>query len=243
MRCFLINLKNQGSRLEFMSDQLASMEIPFERFEAIDASILSQDEINNFCDSKKIISVYKKKFTRWEIWCALSHRAIYQKMIDENIEECLILEDDIIFDQEKFINLYRRVSENKKWEYLSVNYDIFDKEFRQNFFKYQKPENFMKNIILTMLMYAYIPLESLQQYIGNRIWSTIMFSPRPLHLSWVYFLRKEGAKKLLNISSKITCPADYLQNQARIKKWLKLYFVSPQIVRQYREKFGSSTRK
>ena len=34
------------------------------------------------------------------IGCAMSHKAIYQKILDENINSCLILEDDITIDDQ-----------------------------------------------------------------------------------------------------------------------------------------------
>ena len=242
MRCFVINLKSEVKRLDNMASQLDEMGIVFERFEAISGASLNEEEKAKVYDSNFVLKKYWKPFTDGELWCALSHFAIYKKIVAENIDICLILEDDIDFQSASFLEIYRSIKQPVKWHYLSLNYDIFDIKFLTKFYINLSKNFSFKNIFYLLLIYMYIPIE----YIEQRLWK--YFHPfaipqlRPLHLAWAYFLTLEWAKILLSCNEKIQHPADYIQNQARIKKWLKAYFVVPQIVFQNHENFTSSTR-
>lgn len=89
-----------------------------ERSDAVDGKQLDENSISRFLVSSEGISdafnsemrVYEP-LTKGGIGCALSHRNIYRKIIDENINRCLILEDDVKFD----INFFSKMKliENK----------------------------------------------------------------------------------------------------------------------------------
>lgn len=92
MRTFIINLPKDAKRRAFMQNQLARSLLDYEFIEAIDAKSLSVDELHQL--------VYKydeANFLLGEIGCALSHKKIYQKMVDEHIDYAFILEDDALF--------------------------------------------------------------------------------------------------------------------------------------------------
>ncbi len=65
---------------------------------AVDGSQLDDKEINQIVDHKLSLKKLKKKLVREEIGCLLSHLSIYKKIINENIEISLILEDDVNFN-------------------------------------------------------------------------------------------------------------------------------------------------
>lgn len=67
------------------------------------------------------VEYYRSKgsrLTRGQLGCALSHYQIYQKMIDENLDNVLILEDDCVFN-ENVVELPEYYSE------LPENYAVF----------------------------------------------------------------------------------------------------------------------
>ena len=90
MRIFIVNLVGSVERKAKMSQQLESLGLQHDFIEAIDGRLMSESERADV--SRKI----NYAFLPGEIGCALSHQKIYQKMIDENIESALILEDDVI---------------------------------------------------------------------------------------------------------------------------------------------------
>ena len=94
MRIFLINLDCRPDRLAYVSTQLHELHLPFTRISAVLGKNLTESEQQLF-DKDRFIIEYKKPVTLGEIGCAMSHRLIWQKMLDENLEYALILEDDI----------------------------------------------------------------------------------------------------------------------------------------------------
>jgi hypothetical protein len=63
--------------------------------------------------------------TRGQLSCALSHYQIYQKIVDENIENALILEDDCFFG-ENILNIEQYVNQ------LPSEYDVFYLGFQED---------------------------------------------------------------------------------------------------------------
>ena len=94
MRTFIINLKESTDRRQYMINEMKKTNLEYEFFDAVNGkNIRNIDEIYLREESFKKI---RKILTYGEIGCAMSHLLIYKKMIDENIEQALILEDDII---------------------------------------------------------------------------------------------------------------------------------------------------
>lgn len=89
MKTFIINLKNSVDRRLKIEGQLNALSIDHEFIEAVNGKAMSTEELANM--TKKT----NYAFLPGEIGCALSHQKIYKKMIDENIDSALILEDDV----------------------------------------------------------------------------------------------------------------------------------------------------
>ena len=82
---FLINLDRRVDRMEKMTARLG--DLPFGRISAIDGQNLDELEF--------VSQIKQHKMTKNEIACILSHRKIWQKIVDENIPCACILEDDV----------------------------------------------------------------------------------------------------------------------------------------------------
>ena len=98
MRVFVINLDKNTDRLALMNQGLHCNGVIYERFPAIygkDLPVAEKDAAVN-------------RFAWWctqgypirdgQIGCALSHSAIYRKMVEEDIPVACVLEDDVVFD-------------------------------------------------------------------------------------------------------------------------------------------------
>ena len=119
-----INLDRRPDRNSNVIEQLkkVGLENISERFSAIDGKKLDLDKIDQtiitpdgieYAKESKIIYTH---LTQGAIGCAMSHRAIYQKIIDENINRCLILEDDITFD-DNFINKIKLLEKEIRYDF------------------------------------------------------------------------------------------------------------------------------
>lgn len=94
MRTFIINLKHSLERREKMESQLLKLNIAHEFIEAVDGRKMTEVERNN------VTRELNYAFLPGEVGCALSHQKIYKKIINENIEAALILEDDVILNSD-----------------------------------------------------------------------------------------------------------------------------------------------
>lgn len=128
-----INLDRRPDRNLNVIEQLkkVGLEQKAERFSAIDGKKLDLNNLDrniitedgkNYAKKGDIIYTH---LTLGAIGCAQSHRAIYQKIVDENINSCLILEDDITLDDkfnEKIKYIENQIKVNNK---INNDYDLY----------------------------------------------------------------------------------------------------------------------
>lgn len=122
-----INLKRRPDRDKHMRELLKTVQLTkITKIEAIDGKTLIRENINNnditsegindaFDNNQKIYI----PLTIGAIGCALSHKKCYQYIIDNNIDCCLILEDDVQLDP-NFNNLLKCLLNE-----IPKNFDIF----------------------------------------------------------------------------------------------------------------------
>lgn len=100
MKVFLINLDKNADRLAFMDGQLRRMGIEYERIPAIYGAALTEDEKRNRCRLLRSRIAKGAPMTDGEIGCALTHCGIYRRMVADNTQAALILEDDVILSKD-----------------------------------------------------------------------------------------------------------------------------------------------
>ena len=92
MKIFVVSLKRSERRRQFMLEQLNKFNLDYEIFDAIDYQSVSENDI----------AQYRSKIDYWQtvrrsIVCAtLSHYLVIKKIIDQNLNCALILEDDAL---------------------------------------------------------------------------------------------------------------------------------------------------
>lgn len=91
MRYFVINLDRSKDRLEKINNQADRESIIIERVPAIDCQTLTENEL---AEKSNILPSFLSN--KKSLACSMSHQKIWQKIVDENIEECIIFEDDAI---------------------------------------------------------------------------------------------------------------------------------------------------
>lgn len=96
LKTYVINLEKSTVRRQHMADQLAPY--PFldvEFLKAIDGRLLTEEERCARFDYARSKKLYGRTLNAGEVGCALSHRKVYQTLLDENRDYALVLEDDI----------------------------------------------------------------------------------------------------------------------------------------------------
>ncbi len=94
MRIFVISLKNATERRNLITKQFEKLGLNYEFLDAFWGADYYNDE-------KYFARIPSQKYEKrlmspGEIGCALSHQAIYKKMLEENIPYTLIFEDDAV---------------------------------------------------------------------------------------------------------------------------------------------------
>lgn len=100
MRTFLINLDRNVDRLKIVTEHLHSLGIEFERQPGVDGQAMTPSERNRHVSRVHNFVARMKPLSPGEIGCGLSHVAIYEKMVSQNIPVALIFEDDIELDED-----------------------------------------------------------------------------------------------------------------------------------------------
>jgi glycosyl transferase, family 25 len=190
---FVISLEKSIERRNSINRKLEELGVEFEFFKAIDGRDLPEEqilEIQKRCGD--LVRVRGFPMQTGEIGCSLSHHALYQKIINENIDYACILEDDATFTSD-FVNCINR--ENVK--------TVFNKEciIMLGHFLYGSPQKvltkFWNRIGFTDKTNLKIPIQ------GN-------------HGSYGYIIDKKTADKILNSLYTITVPIDDLTGSAEL---------------------------
>lgn len=91
MQTFYINLARRADRNLLMQSQFAKLGMEVERIEATTPETAPPELIATYCDMKQ-----SRWITPIELACALSHRQIWNAIIDRSLPGALVLEDDVI---------------------------------------------------------------------------------------------------------------------------------------------------
>lgn len=94
---FYINLDKRPDRNTQIVEQLSVLNLSAERISAVNGGDLSEQE-KSFVNRENFLLNTKRHISNGEIGCAMSHRLIWQKMLDNDLDYALILEDDVVLD-------------------------------------------------------------------------------------------------------------------------------------------------
>ena len=140
MRTFVLNLEHNTERKKYMQDLLKDIPIDYEFFPAVYGKSITN--IDQFYDSKLAEKKAKRPLNVGEIGTAISNKNIYKKMIDENIEQALILEDDVTF-LDGFIDVYKKIEKINVGNKIILLGTIVKKKIKKIWKKMLTPEHSM----------------------------------------------------------------------------------------------------
>ena len=107
MKIFVINLRSATEKRETMKNTLDKYTKEYIFFDAINGKQLKDSE---YKINLNWMNPWNNTHTTYgEVGCALSHYTLWKKMVDENIEQALILEDDIVINNPNFISIIEKI--------------------------------------------------------------------------------------------------------------------------------------
>src|ERR1700722_9368909 len=96
---FVINLKRSQDRRAEMTRRLDALGIPHEFFEAVEGGTLDLRNLPAY-DSARRRLLFGRDLRPGEVGCLLSHRGVYQRIVENGIEKSLVLEDDVFLSRD-----------------------------------------------------------------------------------------------------------------------------------------------
>ena len=120
---FVINLPRSIERRNYIKHILSEKGLAFTFVEAVDGESLNKKEVKEVYNRNKAKVMFGRELLIGEIGCALSHIKVYQKILDENINHAIILEDDAII-KSNFVNSIELVLDsNFKWDLILLGHN------------------------------------------------------------------------------------------------------------------------
>ena len=179
----VISLAGEEERRKRVRKQIEALGLVFEFFPAVDGRKLNPMASPAY-DSVRRRRAFGRDLTGGEIGCLLSHRAIYEKMVAEALDEVLVLEDDAILGPD-FPSVLAALQRRP------VPYDMI------RFFGDPK--------------IAQLPQRYLCPLVGDYRLSRLATTPGGAQ---AYLIRLQGAKKLLPFMQRNWLPVDILMGRS-----------------------------
>ncbi|GAA5192824.1 glycosyltransferase family 25 protein [Ferrimonas gelatinilytica] len=94
-KIYVINLERSKDRLRNIGLQLDTLGLAFERIAAVDGVQLSAEALAQHYSATLNQQQMHRQMQAGEIACYLSHRKVWQKMVDDQVPFAVVLEDDV----------------------------------------------------------------------------------------------------------------------------------------------------
>lgn len=209
---FIISLSGSLDRQQLISKNLTTQGLKYEFIEAVDGKSLSEEYKSEVYNSIKAKEFFNRDLLLGEIGCALSHKKIYEKMIHEEIEYAVILEDDAIVDKSVVSAISTCIGNPFKWDLILLGHYATYSESKA--------------------------IKSQTSFWGKKWYGDLNFLRLTGKTSGThgYILTYEGAQKLYSNLAKITKPIDHYTSDDKL---LDVYALHPTIINP-NKKFKSS---
>lgn len=198
-KIYIVNLKKDKEKKQHMQELCQKFNLEIEFIEAIYGKELSTHELELLYSDFKANKKLGRSLSQAEIGCALSHKKIYQKIIDENISEALILEDDIEFDKSLLDILNIKENFNDNWDVILLGHHTRNSRDIDTLSSFWQKKDLIGDYKLL----------------------------RPCEIgygTYGYLITQNGAKKLLKELSIIEKPIDHFTGDSQ---YINLYVINP----------------
>lgn len=202
MQVYVISLKDSIDRQKSITTQCERLGIKPIFIDAVNGKNLSNSEISQYCNQEKAKKLYGRELLLGEIGCALSHKRIYQKIVDENIPYAVILEDDATLEKDFSIVVKKIMTVSLSWELILLGH------YKSNLKSLKSPISLWRKHRLN------------SKFILGRL-VDFGFGTHG------YMITLEGAKKLLSELKSIYKPVDHYTPDSNI---LNVYALFPTVI-------------
>lgn len=225
---YILTIPRAVERHKKIENDLKGLKFSF--FYGVDKQNLNVAELEHkdiYNSSKaKQNSRYNKEMTKGEIACSMGHKMILKDIIGNNFSKALILEDDVIVNPEGVLLFEKIIKE------LPTNWDILYFDYHKNISKGWKQ-------IVKQAIYH------IQRFLGLLKFShcsikNLYATPYSQHLkkagyhdyASAYAVTLKAAKKLVELQTPISYPADHVLPYAITNEILTSYITIPKIFQQ-----------
>ena len=119
-KIFVINMPKSKERWEYVKSQIEKLGCVCARSDGIDVSALGKKELDKYYSCEKNRKTYPKPLTKGEIGCHIAHIKCWEKIVSEDLDFAVILEDDIFIDG-KFPRAIDFIKEHfNKWDFIRL---------------------------------------------------------------------------------------------------------------------------
>lgn len=200
-KTFVINLKNRPDRFEKIKDNEIIKKLNFQRFEAIDGSLLKPNE-----KLQRIFEFNDYNMRQGMVGCALSHIKLYIQLLKSNEDFYIIFEDDIEFTN-NFLEKFDKVLESlpSNWDLCYLSYHLWKKFRNDEFLSRNQPVNIEK--------------WNLRQSFNISMGGTT-----------AYMISKKGAIQLLNYINSVSMTNGIDTMQQKTANFFNVFYCKPQLV-------------
>ena len=121
-KILIINLDSSFKRLTSIKNQCEQLGIGFERVRAVQGNKIPPEEKSRIYNVETNKQKYYKLLTDGEIGCYFSHTLCWQKILDDDLDFALVLEDDAILHSTlpKYISEIAKLNTN--WDYIKLSH-------------------------------------------------------------------------------------------------------------------------
>jgi glycosyl transferase family 25 len=200
---FVVNLARDIEKKEYIYSLCKNEAIHCEFIEAVYGRDLSNDYLKTVYDKDQSIKNFGRELTLGELGCALSHIAIYKKMIAEKIEVAIVFEDDITIESD-FKNVIASINKlPKNWDCVLLGH---------------YPDAAGK----VRTLYSFWERRKVTKY------SNLVRLLAPIYGTHGYLINNRGAQKLLDSMQPILKPVDHYTNNESV---INLYGITPPVIK------------
>jgi len=199
---FVVNLQRDHEKKSHMISVAENLGVKFDYIDAVYGKDLSQGEVDNVYDESLSQKVLGRGLSRGELGCALSHLSIYQKMVDEQVETALVLEDDVDISSEIHDVFNALQSFPEDWEVMLLGY---------------YSDTATERVSMSSLW-------------GKSAVTSSHQAVRLVEVAFGthgYLINLRGAKRMLNTLDKVVKPIDHYTGSGR---YINMYGLAPRVI-------------
>ncbi|MDE1493762.1 glycosyltransferase family 25 protein [Xenorhabdus bovienii] len=133
-KIYVISLRNELIRRKSIKKQLDDYNLNYTLFDAIDLRKMTEEKIIYLC--KNLVQSFKRKLTKGEIGCSLSHKALYE-VINKNNNSLftLIIEDDAIISKNLKETIENPMILKADWDIIILGYSKLANKDKKEFYR------------------------------------------------------------------------------------------------------------